>query len=228
MLWGKNIVTFSLQTAYEAIGEMIYYLTMKNLLLIVFLGLVFFSFKPVRVWGSEMCQYGSTQARVQKNINDPWVQEKTINLGEGFNVGSFHDHTGQFANDTVLRVDGPDGFFSNYHNGDMVRPTRSGSYELSVTTVGKEGGACEEKAKVNVVKSKSEKYHGRKWTNENHNHHKETNNDNNSVYRRDGWWNSDGRARYGEGIYTRDGWYNSDGQARYGEGIYTRNGWWGM
>jgi hypothetical protein len=170
---------------------MIYYLAMKYLWLIIILGFVVLGFKPVRVWGAEICQYGSTQARVQKDTSDPWSQEKTINLWEGFNVGSFHNQSSQFANDTVLRVDGPDGFFSNYHNGDTVHPSKVGRYVLSVMTVGTEGEGCSEKANVNVVKKRNKRNYS----------------DINSVYRRNDWWNSDGRGRYGEGIYTRNSWW---------------------
>lgn len=99
------------------------------------------------------CQYGSTQARVQRNIYDPWKQYMEISLGESFRTGSFHDGTGQFAGDTYMFVTGPGfGYPPTVGNETVVRPTVEGTYVLNVVTRGRYGGGCEEKASVVVKK----------------------------------------------------------------------------
>jgi len=92
------------------------------------------------------CQYGSTQARVQKNINEAWSPVIYTTRIEGFNVGSFHDQTGQFARDTEMKLLGPgfDGTMTT--NGARVLPPGSGWYRLQVTTKNQTGVACEESA----------------------------------------------------------------------------------
>ncbi len=95
------------------------------------------------------CSYSSTQARVQRDITDPWKPSLTICLGESFRVGSFHNATGQFANDTKLKVQGPS-FSNSYSNGWTIRPPRIGTYTLYVTTNSQSGSACEETATVIV------------------------------------------------------------------------------
>lgn len=98
---------------------------------------------------ASQCSYGSTQARLQRDSSDPWVQNKTINLGESANVGSFHDATGQFANDTTLTVTGP-GMNQTLGNGQSFTPSQAGTYQLRVTTNGQSGPACEETATLTV------------------------------------------------------------------------------
>lgn len=105
------------------------------------------------------CPYGSTQARVQRNIDDPWKQQMDLSCGDKFNVGSFHDGTGQFATDTKLRVEGPRVLFvtrlnHDFSNGQSIRAWFPGKYTLFVTTEGKRGSACEQKATVNVTCSR--------------------------------------------------------------------------
>ncbi len=95
------------------------------------------------------CQYGSTQARVQKDVRDPWKPEITIQQGETFNIGSFHDGTGQFANDTVLQVVGP-GHIEFHQNGQAISVPQTGQYTLYVNTRNQFGGGCSEQAKVHV------------------------------------------------------------------------------
>lgn len=105
---------------------------------------------------SGSCSYGSTQARVQKDTNDAWKKDMTLNCGERFNVGSFHDNSGQFAGDTKLRVTGPSVFFGlmklnhDFSNGQSIKATFPGTYRLKVTTNGQSGSACGEVATVKV------------------------------------------------------------------------------
>lgn len=57
---------------------------------------------------TSQCPYDSTQARVHENVSKPWVKDLTLkNCPTSVIVGAFHDHTGQFANDTVIQVVGP-------------------------------------------------------------------------------------------------------------------------
>lgn len=101
------------------------------------------------------CRYGSTQARVQKDITDPWKPTMTVNCGSAsfvnFNVGSFHNETGQFANDTRLLVTGPNKFSKTFTNGQAVTATISGTYRLTVTTPGQSGGGCTQQASATVI-----------------------------------------------------------------------------
>jgi hypothetical protein len=50
------------------------------------------------------CSYSSTQARVHRDVSQPWEQAITLTCGQSFETGSFHDGTGQFAGDTTLVV----------------------------------------------------------------------------------------------------------------------------
>lgn len=99
---------------------------------------------------SATCSYSSTQARVQKNTSDPWKSSVDVLCGESFNVGSFHNETGQFATDTTLKVDGPNftGFFSN---GQSIKAYDAGNYTLTVTTNNQSGSACTQQATVRVT-----------------------------------------------------------------------------
>lgn len=96
------------------------------------------------------CNYSSTQARVQTDIEHDWKSSIDIKCGEKFNVGSFHNATGQFANDTSIRVTGPQGLNHTFRNADRLRALYPGTYQVHVTTNNQSGGACEEKATVNV------------------------------------------------------------------------------
>jgi hypothetical protein len=96
------------------------------------------------------CSYGSTQARVQKDITDPWKPSITITRGQSVNVGGFHNGTGQFASDVSLNVVGP-GLNGYYSNGQQAYPPYAGQYQLVVRTINQSGGGCEETATINVV-----------------------------------------------------------------------------
>jgi len=96
------------------------------------------------------CTYTSTQARVQNNINTPWASHISVGCERVFTVGSFQNHTGQFANDTVLHVSGP-GIHGHYHNGQEVKIPHAvghGTYLLHVSTRNQSGPACQESASV--------------------------------------------------------------------------------
>ncbi len=97
------------------------------------------------------CSYGNTQARVQNSITVPWAPSITVGCEKTFNVGSFHNGTGQFAGDTSLLVTGPGNFTGYFRNGDTVRVQHPGTYTLNVTTNNQDGPACSETATVNVV-----------------------------------------------------------------------------
>lgn len=91
------------------------------------------------------CMYDSTQARVQATTNDPWVQKLSLLNTGTFNIGSFHNNTGQFAEDTKLVVYGPRGS-KTYTNGATVEANKSGLYTLSVSTSNQSGANCKAKA----------------------------------------------------------------------------------
>jgi hypothetical protein len=83
------------------------------------------------------CSYGSTQARVHPNITIPWTQTLTIACGQSFEIGGFHDGTGQFATDVTLKVTGPNGFtFTGGNGAKVTTPNVAGIYTLTVTTNG--------------------------------------------------------------------------------------------
>lgn len=96
------------------------------------------------------CTYGSTQARVQNSITVPWAQTITVGCEKTFNVGSFHNATGQFADDTALQMTGPGNFNTYFRNGDTVRVHEPGTYTLRVTTNNQDGPACTETATIQV------------------------------------------------------------------------------
>jgi hypothetical protein len=96
------------------------------------------------------CQYGSTQARVHKDFSDPWKQSMRINLGEQFEAGGFHDHTGQFGSDVVIQVAGPD-MLKFVTNGERITPTKAGEYTVYVNTKDRFGNGCSQQARVTVV-----------------------------------------------------------------------------
>jgi hypothetical protein len=96
------------------------------------------------------CQYGSTQARVQTDIKHDWKPSIDIKCGQKFNVGSFHNGIDRFAEDTTIRVQGPQGLNHTFGNATRLRALYPGTYKVLVTTNGKTGGACEEQATVNV------------------------------------------------------------------------------
>lgn len=100
---------------------------------------------------TNQCQYSSTQARVHKDISDPWKQHMTIGCNKTFEVASFHDNTGVYANDTSLRVTGPNGFNKLYLNGQKVTVPDNGMYILSVSTNGRYGDSCQQQATVTVA-----------------------------------------------------------------------------
>lgn len=81
----------------------------------------------------DVCPYNSSQARVQKDINDPWKQEMVVNCGETFRVGGFHDATGQFANDTQIQVVGP-GVNKVVGNEAVIATSAAGTYSVFLKT----------------------------------------------------------------------------------------------
>ncbi|MBN2015915.1 hypothetical protein JW766_03705, partial [Candidatus Dojkabacteria bacterium] len=92
------------------------------------------------------CPYTNTQARVQEDMYHHWMPEITINVGESFRVGSFHNGTGQFASDTRLEVAGPNGFSFSCDarnsgcNGQTIFNVTNGTYTLTVRTYNPDGG----------------------------------------------------------------------------------------
>lgn len=103
----------------------------------------------------EACHYSSTQARVKHDSRDTakdqhWHQELRIKCFEAFEVGGFHDHTGQYADDVKLRVEGPYMNWNKFQNGDRVNVAFPGEYRLYVTTKGQRGETCQDMAKVQV------------------------------------------------------------------------------
>lgn len=109
------------------------------------------------------CTYGSTQARLQKDLSDPWTNSKTINAGDKIRVGGFHNNTGLLAPDVKLNVVGqkscsPDTNVCtqasfNPTNGDFITPpVIPGTYTLTVTTQGQIGSACQDTATFQVQK----------------------------------------------------------------------------
>lgn len=80
------------------------------------------------------CPYGSIQARVHRNVNYPWAQSITILLGQGFDVGSFHDGTGQLTTCcTSIRVTGPNGYLAFPANLGRIIPPARGVYTVRAT-----------------------------------------------------------------------------------------------
>ncbi len=119
---------------------------MEPILTAILLALAIFfpNFKAAKA--QQACVYRDTQARVQANIQDPWKPSVSIGCDRSFNVGSFHNGTGQFSDDTTLRVTGPNGYNQTFRNGDTVRVSDSGTYTLSVTTNNQSGNGCQEQA----------------------------------------------------------------------------------
>lgn len=104
-----------------------------------------------QVHASETCEYSSTQARVQPTTADPWQSHYTLMCNQKFNVGSFHDNTGQFATDTKIKVTAPNGASKIFSNGGTVTPVQNGTYTISVRTPGQEGLSCQDQATVTVT-----------------------------------------------------------------------------
>lgn len=100
---------------------------------------------------STSCSHQNTQARVQKDESQPWTQNLKINCFESFRVGSFHNGTGQFATDTIVKIQGQ-GINGNWQfkNGDTIHVPFRGRYTVQVTTRDQRGTACEERATVEV------------------------------------------------------------------------------
>jgi len=82
--------------------------------------------------GEIPCPYGSLQARMQRDITDPWGPEKTIELGEEIRLGIFHDGSGMLADDAhvELTLSGPEGYIVHPENGFYVTPSYGGDYTL--------------------------------------------------------------------------------------------------
>ncbi len=99
---------------------------------------------------ADYCTYNSTQSRVQADVSQPWSSAITIGLNGYFNVGGFHDGTGQFSDDTMLIVTGPNSYWGLFHNGDRVYARDPGVYTLTVTTPNQNGGGCQDNSTVAV------------------------------------------------------------------------------
>jgi murein DD-endopeptidase MepM/ murein hydrolase activator NlpD len=81
---------------------------------------------------AKSCPYGSIQARVHRNINFPWTQSISINLGESFEVATFHDGWDDLTADTTsaISVTGPKAFTVSRQNLGTVIPTERGTYHV--------------------------------------------------------------------------------------------------
>ncbi len=119
------------------------------------IGVIYFASgrKVAAWWDGGYCKYTDTQARVQRDIHDPWKKEIEIREGESFNVGSFHDGTGVFASDTEIKIVDSYGWVSFANNGQSIFASKSGTYFVKVSTQGQSGWRCEETAKVIVSKA---------------------------------------------------------------------------
>ncbi|MBD3280716.1 hypothetical protein GF389_04290 [Candidatus Dojkabacteria bacterium] len=79
------------------------------------------------------CPYNSTQARVHTSINKTWDHQLTLSsCPTSVIVGAFHDHTGQFANDTSIQVVGPGVNIGLPNEGTFT--ASSGEYTVYVRT----------------------------------------------------------------------------------------------
>ncbi len=124
---------------------------MRKLMFLLVFGLVIMGLNPSQVLAA--CGYSSTQARVQRDVSQPWSEAISVGQGESFRVGSFHDGSGQFAGDTRLKIYEPNGNQRYYGNAGTVQASQPGTYWLLVTTANQSGGACEQWARVSVVPS---------------------------------------------------------------------------
>ncbi len=132
---------------------------MKNLpisivfIFMLILGVMAFSRPLYTTAQSATCKNGSTQSRVQTNSSSPWSPSLNLKPGESFNVGSFHNGTGQFATDTTLLVTGPGGYQVLATNGQTIKSEQEGYYVLRVFTREQWGAGCEEMSLVYVSKN---------------------------------------------------------------------------
>jgi hypothetical protein len=77
------------------------------------------------------CPYQSIQTRVQPNIDTPWTQTLTLQVGQIFRVGGFYNGTGLLAPSGVtLTVTGPGGFYSAPANGVYLIAPLPGTYTV--------------------------------------------------------------------------------------------------
>lgn len=96
------------------------------------------------------CSYNNTQARVQLNSSDPWKESMTVNSDQQFNVGGFHNGTGQFADDVTISLVGP-GINRTVRNGETISNLQPGFfYFVNVTTNNQNGNSCTQSAHVYV------------------------------------------------------------------------------
>ncbi|MBL8971182.1 MAG: M23 family metallopeptidase, partial [Myxococcales bacterium] len=88
----------------------------------------------VTVKAQTTCPYNSVQARVHRDASQPWVQQMPLRLGRSFEVGAFHDGSGQLADTaTKIRVTGPNGFSAAPTSLTRVTPPALGTYNVRVT-----------------------------------------------------------------------------------------------
>lgn len=105
------------------------------------------------------CQYNSTQARVQKDVNDPWAPSRNIDQGQSFRVGGFRNDWGVVCTDCRYTVTAPnsstvlscDAAGDGYNClGQTVDADLAGTYRLSITTPGSSDPSCSASATVTV------------------------------------------------------------------------------
>ncbi|MBU0975593.1 MAG: hypothetical protein ABIE03_04495 [Patescibacteria group bacterium] len=89
----------------------------------------------------DKCPYDSTQARVGKGTSGAWAASITLDEGDKFRIGSFHNDSGNFATDTNLILTDPAGSSvvdckgsEEGCNGTLVDAMLVGSYLLTVKT----------------------------------------------------------------------------------------------
>lgn len=105
------------------------------------------------------CAYNSTQARVQKDVSDPWAPSRTINQRESFRVGGFRNDSGAVCTDCRYTVTNPNGSAvlscdatGDGYNclGQTIVADLSGTYRLGITTPGSSNASCSASATVTV------------------------------------------------------------------------------
>ncbi len=81
---------------------------------------------------------GSCVMRVQKDVNDPWAQTKTIKKGDKIRVGALISPIAVKANVTSLTLTGPNDFSKTASNEESITLDTAGNYSLKAT-----GGGCD-------------------------------------------------------------------------------------
>jgi len=95
------------------------------------------------------CPYTSVQARVQRNLQDPWKTSMTVFQGENFHIGAMKNGWGQFVdccNNTILRVTAPNGVVTTPPNDSYLNASQIGTYTIRAIC-----GSLSDTAYVTVV-----------------------------------------------------------------------------